>query len=80
VFSGYPAAELDDTVSYQTMTGVPQQQKLQDMPLHLFNHQPHHRGRACCSIVTAKEPPSLDLLLFQRAVPAPDVAAHSLTE
>ena len=44
---------------------------------HMFNHQTHHRGHAhaCCSIVTGKEPPSLDLLQFQRGVPAPDLAS-----
>ena len=43
---------------------------------HWFNHQTHHRGHAhaCCSIVTGTEPPSLDLLLFQRGVPAPELA------
>jgi uncharacterized damage-inducible protein DinB len=43
----------------------------------LFKHQTHHRGQAhaCCSILTGAEPPSLDLLLFQRGFPAPDLAA-----
>jgi uncharacterized damage-inducible protein DinB len=57
------------------MSGAPQQQVLGDILLHLFNHQTHHRGHAhaCCSIVTGKEPPSLDLLQFQRGVPAPEL-------
>jgi len=77
VISGYSEADLGEAVSYQTMSGQPQRQKLQDILLHLFNHQTHHRGQAhaCCSIVTGTEPPSLDLLAFQRGVPAPDLAA-----
>jgi uncharacterized damage-inducible protein DinB len=77
VISSYSEADLGEAVSYQTMSGQPQRQKLQDILLHLFNHQTHHRGQAhaCCSIVTGTEPPSLDLLAFQRGVPAPDLAA-----
>jgi len=76
VVGGYSEADLGQAVSYLTMSGQPQRQKLQDILLHLFNHQTHHRGRAhaCCSIVTGQEPPSLDLLAFQRGVPAPDLA------
>ena len=77
VIGGYSQADLGEAVSYQTMSGQPQRQMLQDILLHLFNHQTHHRGQAhaCCSIVTGLEPPSLDLLAFQRGVPAPDLAA-----
>ena len=58
------------------MSGVPFRQELAQILLHLFNHQTHHRGQAhaCCSIVTGEEPPSLDLLQFQRGVPAPELA------
>jgi hypothetical protein len=54
---------------------MPQSQVLADMLLHLFNHQTHHRGQAhaCLSILTGGEPPSLDLLAFQRGGPAPDL-------
>jgi uncharacterized damage-inducible protein DinB len=77
VISGFSEADLGEVVSYQTMSGQPQRQMLQDILLHLFNHQTHHRGQAhaCCSIVTGQEPPSLDLLAFQRGVPPPDLAA-----
>jgi uncharacterized damage-inducible protein DinB len=76
VIGGYSEADLGEAVSYQTMSGQPQRQKLQDILLHLFNHQTHHRGQAhaCCSIVAGQEPPSLDLLAFQRGVPAPELA------
>lgn len=77
VVGGYSEADLGEAVSYQTMSGQQQRQKLQDILLHLFNHQTHHRGQAhaCCSIVAGQEPPSLDLLAFQRGVPAPELAA-----
>jgi uncharacterized damage-inducible protein DinB len=77
VVDGYRAPDLDTVIAYQTSSGKPQQQKLQDILLHLFNHQTHHRGQAhaCCSIVTGLEPPSLDLLQFQRGVPAPELVA-----
>jgi uncharacterized damage-inducible protein DinB len=41
----------------------------------LFNHQAHHRGQAhaCLSILTGEEPPSLDLLVFQRGGTAPNL-------
>jgi uncharacterized damage-inducible protein DinB len=68
--------DLRAVVSYQTMSGVPFRQEFGQILLHLFNHQTHHRGHAhaCCSIVTGTEPPALDLLLFQRGVPAPELA------
>lgn len=76
VIAGYTEADLGGAVAYQTMAGKPQVQPLQEILLHLFNHQTHHRGQAhaCCSIVTGAEPPSLDLILFQRGVPAPSLA------
>jgi uncharacterized damage-inducible protein DinB len=72
---GYSEADLAIPVSFQTMAGKPQQQPLQDILLHLFNHQTHHRGHAhaCYSILTGAEPPSLDLIAFQRGAPAPDL-------
>ncbi|TMK42145.1 MAG: damage-inducible protein DinB [Alphaproteobacteria bacterium] len=75
VIGGYSEADLDKTVSYRTMSGQPHQQPLREILLHLFNHQTHHRGQAhaCCSILTGTEPPSLDLLQFQRGAPVPDL-------
>jgi uncharacterized damage-inducible protein DinB len=75
VIGGYSEADLGTVLSYQTLSGAPQQQVLAEILLHLFNHQTHHRGHAhaCCSIATGTEPPSLDLLLFQRGMPAPDL-------
>ena len=75
VVGSYDAAVLARPHAYLTTSGNPQEQRLSDILLHLFNHQTHHRGHAhaCLSITTKQEPPSLDLLLFQRGVPAPDL-------
>jgi uncharacterized damage-inducible protein DinB len=76
LIGGYSQADLDETASYHTTSGIPQHQPRRDILLHLFNHQTHHRGQAhaCCSILTGAEPPSLDLLAFQRGIPAPDLS------
>lgn len=60
---------------YLTTAGKPFEQQRREILAHLFNHQTHHRGQAhtILSIVTGREPPSLDLLLFQRGVAAPDL-------
>ena len=73
--AGRSEADLTTPVEYRTTSGKPYSQPLQDILLHLFNHQTHHRGHAhaCCSIVTGSEPPSLDLLAFQRGIPAPNL-------
>src|SRR5437016_1604078 len=77
VINGYTDAELREAVSYRTTSGKAYQQPLEDILSHLFNHQTHHRGQAhaCCSILTGTEPPSFDLLQFQRGVPAPDLTS-----
>ena len=71
----YTGADLMEPLAYQTTSGKTYRQPPQDILLHLFNHQTHHRGQAhaCCSILTGSEPPSLDLLAFQRGVPAPNL-------
>ncbi len=67
---------LATTLTYTTTAGVTNVQPLGEVLLHVFNHQTHHRGQAhaCCSILTGTAPP-LDLLAFQRGLPAPDLAA-----
>ena len=76
--SGYADADFDSLHVYRTLSGQPQEQRIADILLHLFNHQTHHRGHAhaCCSILTGKEPPSLDLLGLQRGVQAPDILSR----
>jgi uncharacterized damage-inducible protein DinB len=75
VIGQYDEAALGNPHSYKTTSGSPQSQMLADILLHLFNHQTHHRGQAhaCLSILTGAEPPSLDLLLFQRGAKAPEL-------
>lgn len=77
VVNGYDGAAFAQTVDYATTSGKPQQQVRSDILSHLFNHETHHRGQAhaCLSILTGAEPPTLDLLAFQRGLPAPDLAA-----
>jgi uncharacterized damage-inducible protein DinB len=76
VVDGYDAKALDSPVSYQTLSGQPQEQVLAEVLQHVFNHQAHHRGQAhACISIAGEEPPALDLLLFQRGLPAPDLAA-----
>lgn len=79
VVGGYSETDLATSLSYQTMSGAPQQQMLGEILLHLFNHQTHHRGHAhaCCSIVTGMEPPSLDLLQIPAWRPCAGSAALS---
>ena len=71
----YDETTLRSLHSYRTTSGMPQSQILADILLHIFNHQTHHRGQAhaCLSILTGGEPPSLDLLAFQRGGLAPDL-------
>jgi uncharacterized damage-inducible protein DinB len=75
VVEKYDEAALAGLHSYKTTSGMPQSQVLSDILLHLFNHQTHHRGQAhaCLSILTGGEPPSLDLLAFQRGGTAPNL-------
>src|ERR1700732_962682 len=75
VIEKYDDAVLANLHSYKTTSGMPQSQVLSDILLHLFNHQTHHRGQAhaCLSILTGDEPPSLDLLVFQRGGTTPDL-------
>jgi uncharacterized damage-inducible protein DinB len=77
VVETYDESTLTGLHSYRTTSGMPQSQVLSDILLHLFNHQTHHRGHAhaCLSILTGGEPPSLDLLVYQRGGSAPDLEA-----
>ncbi len=77
VIEGYDETALAGRVAYRNSAGKPYEQVIGDILLHLFNHQTHHRGQAhaCCSILTGSEPPSLDLVAFQRGLAAPDLAA-----
>ena len=73
LIDSYDQVALNGVHSYKTTSGMPHSQPLADILLHLFNHQTHHRGQAhaCLSILTGDDPPSLDLLAFQRGAIAP---------
>jgi len=61
------AERLAAPISYRTIAGHPQSHPLWQALAHFFNHQAHHRGQAHALLKeTGKEPPALDLLLFQR--------------
>ncbi|HKU08070.1 MAG TPA: DinB family protein [Bradyrhizobium sp.] len=73
-------ASLDESamagkLKYANSTGRQFEQPRSEILAHWFNHQTHHRGHAhaILSIVTGREPPSLDLLGMQRGLPAPDL-------
>ena len=61
---------LQQTFTYRKMT-TPDMvtSKLWPDLLHVFNHHTHHRGQAHTglSLITGKEPPSLDMRIYARA-------------
>lgn len=80
--AAYDEAALAQPLAYRTTSGVAHEQTVADILAHLFNHQTHRRGQAhaALSILTGREPPSLDLLQFQRGVAAPDLATRLKAE
>jgi uncharacterized damage-inducible protein DinB len=76
VVEEYQDADLTKMIKYANTSGKHFEAPLSDLLMHVFNHQTHHRGQAhsCLSILTGKEPPSLDLLAMQRGVPSPKIA------
>jgi len=69
--------DLAGDLVYANMRGQSFAQPRREILAHLFNHQTHHRGQAhtILSIVTGREPPSLDMIAQQRGLGAPDLAA-----
>lgn len=65
--SGLTIERLAAVIAYSSLRGFPVQQPLWQALAHFFNHQTHHRGQAHALLKDAgKEPPPLDMLLFQR--------------
>ena len=66
--SGLSAAGLDAELDYTTTKGEPRRRLRWEALAHLFNHQTHHRGQAHAILTRlgVAEPPSLDLIAFQR--------------
>jgi uncharacterized damage-inducible protein DinB len=77
VTNGYQDADLLKKIKYANTSGKQFEAPLSDLLMHIFNHQTHHRGQAhsCLSILTEREPPSLDLLAMQRGAPSPNLSA-----
>ena len=73
----WDSTELERPHIYRNLAGEPFEQPLAEILMHVFTHQTHHRGQAhaCLSILTGTEPPSFDLIQFQRGAPAPDLEA-----
>jgi uncharacterized damage-inducible protein DinB len=70
---GIPADGFAVEYRYRNTSGAAFTQPLDQMLAHLFNHQTHHRGQVHSALsMLGETPPSLDLLGFQRGVPAPD--------
>ena len=65
---GLSGAELEADFDYATTRGEPRRQPRWEALTHLFNHQTHHRGQAHAVLTRlgVAEPPSLDLIAFQR--------------
>jgi len=74
----YDEAALGRELTYRTTSGAEHTQRIADILAHVFNHQTHHRGQAhsALSILTGREPPPLDLLMFQRGITAPDLTTR----
>jgi uncharacterized damage-inducible protein DinB len=68
-------AQFGEQITYLTLAGAPQAQKLNHVLSHLFNHQTHHRGQAhdlLCQIGGRDAVPVLDLVAYQRHFLASD--------
>jgi uncharacterized damage-inducible protein DinB len=64
---GLSAESLTAPLCYRSMSGSEHRQPLWQALAHFFNHQTHHRGQAHALLKEAgREPPALDLVLFQR--------------
>ena len=64
-------ADMSGSFTYTTVTDARTvTQALAPALAHLFNHQTHHRGQAHTILsLLGEEPPSLDLIYFQRQEP-----------
>ncbi len=76
LIDSFPPDGFEQHLSYRNTAGASFSEPLSQILVHLLNHQTHHRsqGHSALSIL-GNEPPALDLVLFQRGIPAPDLAA-----
>ena len=65
---GLSETDLAGVIRYRTIVKPESvEQPLAPVLLHVFNHQPHHRGQAHCILTGfGRDAPSFDLVLFQR--------------
>ncbi len=71
--AGLTPEALDSEFTYRMMTRPDMvTSTLWPDVLHVFNHQTHHRGQAHTglSLLTGQEPPSLDMIVYARALKA----------
>ncbi|MFG1462452.1 DinB family protein [Xanthobacter sp. DSM 24535] len=71
--AGLTPAALEADISYANSSGRRFAQTLTSALDHLFNHQTHHRGQVHCllTMIGGREAaPSLDLIAYQRELPA----------
>lgn len=63
-------AELEDPariVNYATLTGIPYQNAVQDILLHIVNHATYHRGQIAMQLKQAGlQPPVTDFIAYKR--------------
>ena len=72
--NGLDAAALSARMTYANTSGQEFEEQRSALLTHLFNHQTHHRGQAHTILsICGAAPPSLDLLVLQRGVAAPDL-------
>jgi uncharacterized damage-inducible protein DinB len=65
---GLAEPSFEEVCRYRTLNGTPQEQRIQQILAHLFNHQTHHRGQAhaILTVLGVVEPEPLDLLIMLR--------------
>ena len=73
VAAAQDAPGLDRILRYTTSTGAAQETRLNEVFIHLFNHQTHHRGQAHALLSdSGQTPPPLDLIFQLRELDRTD--------
>lgn len=64
-------ADFERRIAYRSLAGYANEDRLDTILTHVFNHQTHHRGQAHGILsLLGENPPSLDLIFFQREAKA----------
>lgn len=66
-FDGKEEIAVTADCTFSLMNGQSISFRIDQLLLHVFNHQTHHRGQAhaCLTMLSAAEPPVLDLLALR---------------